>query len=178
MILVIMAGLTGRQAHGAVAYLPAIGPAPLRFEQAPATGAVLTWKPLLLPAALPAETNKAPDTAKTPANTTNNGVAILTANAAPPAQATIQTNNSTASSLAAIKTGDNNKPEMAPAPALFPAAQTGALGPVTPQMLAEFFKPGPGGRDQNQTAVFVPAEINFQPPPPPPAESRAVYKVE
>jgi hypothetical protein len=69
---------------------------------------------------------------------------------------------------------------MEPVPVVVPASAANFAKPVTPQILAEYFKPSPAGRTRNHTALFIPAEFGMAPPPPPlPAnQSKAVYKIE
>ena len=54
-----------------------------------------------------------------------------------------------------------------------------ALRDVTPEMLAEYLKPSPPGKDNSSPAAVAPVKLGFTPPPPAADnQSRAVYKNE
>lgn len=176
MILIIMAGLAAlSRAHGSAAYLPSIGPTPLRFETT-TPGIFLAWKPLLLPATLPMQNTTADAmTAKTLGADTNTTVSTAVS---PPVTGTNPPIN-TVASLAADQ-GEKINPETFPPPVLLGGKPDDSSAPVTAQILTDYFKPGPGGgNNRMSTAVFVPVGISSAPPPPKPANtSKVVYKTE
>lgn len=163
--------LVALPASGAIAYLPSIGPAPLRYEPATDPDALLAWKSLRL-AQRPAADAGVPAPA-TPTLTNANNEAVWPAGSSP------ATNTSHAAAVPVPDPGATTNSDMIPDFMRLPDTSNDSSGPVTPQLLAGFFKPGPGGKNPDGTAVFVPMEIGFTPPSPKPApESRATYKTQ
>jgi len=156
---------------GTIAYLPSIGPAPMRFEPVMASDAAMAWK-LLRPAPAPAEVLAVSASAAGTTTNATQGVAIK-----PISLAT--TNIITAVSGPAAGPVDKTNTDVF-AGTMMPPVQPGdSSSPITPQLLVDFFKPVPGGKNPAGTAVFTPMEIGFTPPAPKAGlESRAIYKSE
>ena len=143
------------------AYLPLVGPAPLRFEQA------RTYRPPAPAASEPiaVSTLQSPEIPDiVPSVLSTNAPAVSTPEM-------VSTNDTMAEPITASRDQTTLVPT-APLP-----AAPGDVGYVTPQMLTEYFRPAPGRTNQLRAAVFVPVEIEFRPPSPgPQASSQAVYK--
>ena len=170
VLLTVVTGMVAvSPAVGAIAYLPSVGPAPLRFELTTDPGASLAWKslrPLLQPGA---GTGILIPAAQTTTNATND---VVSKASSLPATNVI----STASVLAADQ-GERKNSDTIPEPMIFPGQTDESSSPVTAQILAGFFKPVPGVKNPDGTVVFVPAEIEFIPPSARPVnESQAIYK--
>ena len=181
IILIITAGLVvTAHARGAAAYLPSIGPAPLRIEPEPAPGTVPNWKPLLLPATRPVENTNPPAPAVEALTANTNDIVIKVASS-PATNATTYTNTNRLVAVVAANSDDESNLDVPSVPMIFPVTSDDLTSPVTPQILAEYFKPNPGreGKDQSGTSLFMPIDVGFTPPAPMPATpSQAVYKIE
>ena len=147
------------------AYLPSTGPTPLRFETVKA-------RTFALPPVKSAE----------PLAKTDDGHPMIAPtqtlpNAAPePAIAATPEPEVTATSAPPQTTSPVEF--LAPVP-MAASSPAGTLPLITPQILAEFFRPGPGSTHAPGVSVLLPATVGFIPPmAPPPATSRATYKVE
>jgi hypothetical protein len=153
----ILASATALAAHGSGAYLPITGPTPLRFETAMA-------RTFALPPAKPAE-HLDPKPVSEPAQTlTNAAPETLTVSNAEPGLGTAET----------FPLGESMSP--VPTAANSPA---GDAPLITPQILAEYFKPARGSTNATGVSVFVPTQVGFTPPmEKTPASSRATYKVQ
>ncbi len=181
-------------ASALTAYLPSIGPAPMRFEPTTDPSALAKWDPLLLPAgqqiASAAETNSSKPAAETTTNATETNAPETVAKAiTPPETNRVPT---PISAPAEVATASNPPPATLPAPAnpdaasdassdyfVQPVQSVDLSTPVTPQILAEYFKPRQGGKNSSAASVVVPLNITFIPPTAPaPVQSRATYKVE
>lgn len=139
------------------AYLPVTGPTPLRFEVAFVRPAVLALA--TAPASLPEkpEANPPAPTGAAPTNTTEE----IRYSAGEP-------------QAAPVAAGET---EMSDASVIHPSADN--LLVITPQMLAEYFKPAPGGTNAAGVSAFLPVSVSFTPPTDKPqARSRATYKTE
>jgi hypothetical protein len=151
-ILALMAR-TAFARHDGEGYLPVTGPSPMRIQVA-----------LRAQYTFPTHKIAKADEANAPTGIVTNEVPTL------PVTATETSTNSEPTTLPVMTIGDT-------APQIPVASATAAAEMllVTPQMLAEFFKPGPGGT--NGTSVFVPVQFNFAPPmQKSPASSQAIYK--
>lgn len=159
----LMAGLwPGLLANCFAAYLPVIGPGPLRFESLPEPVAVAP----AVPVAIPAEPAPA-------APTTNDSDAPLVPFpilAPPVPEANSQTN--TVSSVPAPEAslnGTNNSTS-----ALEPGWAKPQNDFISPQMMLHFFQRKFGETNAPETGVVVP--VNFTPPSPGPRPaSKATY---
>lgn len=137
-------------------YLPRVGPAPLRFRPLPIFGApLLVLPPLPVPEPAPA---------------TNTSKATYTSEPAEPtAPATPSTEVLTAGTTNSPPTAPSAEPE-------FPIGTPNGTQQVTPQMLIDYFRGGPG--ESNGVQVIAPLN-SFIPPvwtAPPPPPSSATYK--
>jgi hypothetical protein len=154
-------------ARGGGAYLPITGPTPLRFE-------VVMARTFALPPGKPAEHPAKTDDAKPviePIQALTNAVPgplTVSVSSAEPDMGAAPTAPQTFSlgeSLAPIPTA-----------AYSPAGGTTL---ITPQIVAEYFKPAPGSTNAAGVSVFLPVPVGFTPPMEnPPASSRATYKVQ
>ena len=150
MLLTVAAGLAAvPTVTGTTPYLPAIGPAPLRFESAPA--AVPAWKTLRLTinGGLPLR-----ETGTLPAATNavlNSGPGV-SSNAVPPA-----------ASPAAAPIGKLDAGAVVES-AVSSRLSGDSVDPVSAQMLSEFFKPTQSRT--NSAGTFNPGAIKFTPPAP------------
>ena len=158
----MLASATVMAAHGGGAYLPTTGPTPLRFEMAMA-------RTFALPPAKSAEHLAQTEDQKPvigPAQTLTNTVPEpLTVSSAEPNMSAAPQTFSLGESMAPVPTA-----------AYSPA---GDMPLITPQRVAEYFKPAPGSTNAAGVSVFVPAQIGFTPPmEKSPASSRATYKVQ
>jgi hypothetical protein len=140
VILIALASLTELPARDA-AYLPLIGPPPLRFEKATGGSKNISWiPPALTPPAVAVEIKLPSVTSTTPAN-----------NVVPPSPAN----------------GSANAPVPLPPENLStnPAVQTrpaNNLLVVTPEMLVDFFRPNNDGTNAANVRVLAP--VIFTPP--------------
>jgi hypothetical protein len=151
--------------QGSIPYLPSTGPAPLRFELAATPGFAWAWKQLRV-----AEIASAAARGAGTADKATNAVAPTTVSSA-------ITNIVTGASVKLAGPVATKKPELLPDNVTLPDPSDEVADPVSPQALAEFFKPGAGGKTPNGTAATRPGQIGFSPPAPKAApESRAVYK--
>lgn len=158
LLALCLATAPAMAAHDQAAYLPLAGPAPLRFEADMAQTFVFSPAksddPTPVVETVEPPANAAPETALVSTTNTN-------ANAAQPTLVTPSIGESTASTPAAAS----------------PAA--GDMLVVTPQMLAEFFKPMPGATNGAGVSVFAPVPLGFTPPVErTPPSSRATYRTE
>jgi len=164
MMLTVLTAMAGTHSmQGAVAYLPCIGPSPLRFEPMADPGASLAWKslrPLPPPAQImEAMTNATNDVVIKESSTPNTNNTIVAASA--PTAVPVEANNSGSAAN----------------PVILPASSDDSSSPVTAQILAGFFKPSAGGKNTTGNAVILPTQLGFTPPSPNSApESKAVYK--
>jgi hypothetical protein len=176
VILVVTTAIAITHAFGgAIAYLPSIGPAPMRFEPVADPDAAFAWK-LLRP--LQPTTGSSAVTvpvAETVTNTTN-GLVFM-------ASPLPSTNDAiAAASTPAADPGTSKNLETFPGSTALLASSDGSSSPVTAQILAGFFKPTAGAKNLGGTnltgaVVFMPADIGFTPPSPGPVpESKAIYK--
>jgi hypothetical protein len=171
MLTIVTGMVVVHRVQGAIAYLPSSGPVPLRFELVTAAGASLAWKPLRL--ALQSAGN--PVVPAPVAETMTNGTNVV----ASQAMSSAATNTISVVSVPAAGPDENENSKMPRDPVIFPVQSDDFSGPVTPQILAGFFKPVPGGTNSAGTAVFMPVGIGFNPAPPKTAtESRAIYKTQ
>jgi hypothetical protein len=158
--------------RGEVAYLPCIGPVPLRFELlATAGGAVPAWKPLRM--MLRSVTNAAvpaPD-AENPTNATPPVVSLSPTPAA--------TNVIRAVSLPVTGAGEKKDSGSYPVSLVSAVPPDDSSVVVSPQTLAVFFHPAPGGENTNAAMVLVPEKFGFTPPLSKAAgESQALYQTQ
>jgi len=135
------------------AYLPVTGPPPLRFEVAFVRPAALA-----LMAAMP----------NLPENSEDQN----------PATGTVLTNTPEdlhySSGQTNVPPATAGEPETSGTYPIHPLADSPLI--ITPQMLAEYFKPASG---PTNAAVFLPVQVSFKPPTDPaPVRSRATYKTE
>lgn len=166
VILALIIGLlAARSAQGRQAYLPLVGPPPLRFE-IPTTNTPAILAELTLPVP-ESETETNQDTTKTAANK----------NELPFAPPPVLPAATLAAASMYHKETVVDTAQGAPPP---PNPASNMLN-IAPQMFNQYFMPTPGGGAvvepngyQPGDTVLVPAELGFVPPLPP--ESRAVYK--
>jgi hypothetical protein len=157
----IMLVLAVESAMAAGGYLPVTGPTPLRFEAAALSSFALP------PIKSTGQVAKADDT-KSVIEPTGAGT-----NASPQASTTPGTDAALASSRT-----DFLGESMAQTP-MAPDSPPGEMPFITPQILAEYFKPAACSTNSAGVSVFLPAPIGFIPPfDRPPASSRATYKVQ
>jgi hypothetical protein len=161
-LAVVAVIIAAQSLWGAPAYLPAVGPTPLRFEAQTPRGMTLAWK-AQFPLTPPAKPADAPSTnsiaTATPAT---NAVVMSTSSPAP--------DTTGANSMLTPQT-----PVMVP----YQSDESGAA--ITPQALAGYFKPTPGwhrsgGGDDGNTGEGRQPPVGFMPPSPKPPESRATYR--
>ena len=164
-LVVFFAATTPLTASTRDAYLPLTGPTQLRFEAiAPQT---FTLSPVKIPEAKPAH-GEPPTAVETTSPPTNAAPEITVV--APPEM--IANPLPAEPPLASIGESLAPKPVAASPPA-------GDMLVITPQMLAEFFKPVPGATNAAGVSVFVPVPLGFTPPTDRnPPSSRATYKTE
>jgi hypothetical protein len=140
IILAAYAALIGPQAKGA-AYLPLVGPPPLRFEKATVGARTISWTPpALTPPAVVIETNLLPVTSAIPVN-----------NVGPPSPANGPANTlvplpqENLSTNSAVRNRSAND-----------------LLVITPEMLVDYFKPNNNATNAANVRVLVP--VSFTPP--------------
>lgn len=147
------------------AYLPVIGPTPLRFEAAMTRAFDFSsvGKAAVVP---PPKTEAAPKWMEPAHGSTNTTTTVVSST---------ESNGSILS--VAVPTP---LPEEPAAPAEFVAPHPADnLLVITPQMLAEYFKPFPGATNAAGVSVFLPVQVGFTPPTDKaPVASRATYKVQ
>ena len=162
-IVISLAIAAAYRAHGG-AYLPGIGPAPLRFLPIVARGNLSILPPLDM-----GEDKAEPESTETTASTTNATASIETEDSAPG-----ETNT-----VIATEPSENSEPAGTNPVAIesFAGPSTGYNAVVSPQVLAEYFKPAQGGTNGLSTSVFIPAEVGFMPPSVK-HSSQATYKTE
>ena len=166
IFLAVTTGTAAFPAHGAGAYLPAVGPPALRFEPTLANSAAFApnWF------------------ARNPQPVKDTAVPSPAANAVTNADPVVETVAPPATNVNEVITATTTaspekNPDVPDAKTLTSYSFTGSLD-VTPQMLAEFLQPVVSGTNQTETAVFVPVDVGFKPPTAPTGESRAIYKSE
>jgi hypothetical protein len=171
ILTVVIGTALARPTPGAVAYLPSVGPAPLRFQAATAPGLEWAWKRLQAP-----DKNNAPArSAETLVSPTNGVVANSTGTAA----TNTVTKADSVSAASGVSQGDKTATEPSWDAGMMPDQSDDLSTPVTPQVLAEFFKAGPGGKNPGAGAGGKAGQIGFTPPTPKSgAESRATYKTQ
>ena len=173
-----MAGLFfAPEAQGERAYLPAVGPPPLYFMAATTNYFVFDPKALVLAAKSKNTNSSVASPATIPATNATN-----TIEASSPAPATA-TDAQRSAAMAIPSMVDENKNPAQRYNSDFSSPAASDLLTVTPQMINEYLKPGrsrsgSGNQfDQPGVVVFVPAEMQFQPPAPKTGtESRATYR--
>jgi hypothetical protein len=141
---------TAQQMRGNSAYLKQIGPSPLRFSLASASFSFVLPSVLTQPSAT---TNSTEIANTTPDSTATNIVAL---------QNPAQSHNFP---VPPTPDSQNNSTET-------PSASDMLV--VSPQMLTEYFKPGPDGTNSVNT-VILPVPVGFTPPSAKPS-SQAIYK--
>ena len=153
IILVALASLAGQPTRGG-AYLPLVGPPPLRFEVAINRAKLVSWAtPVLPPPVVAAETNL-------PSTTDTDSTA--SANVPPPASAQARRPGS----LPPENLSTNSAPQ---------GQSANDLLVITPEMLVDYFKPGNDAT--NATRVRVLAPVDFTPPASASIpSSQAIYK--
>jgi hypothetical protein len=171
-ILTVVIGLAwARPMPGAVAYLPCVGPAPLRFQVATAPGLEWAWKQLRAPD----KNNAAARSSESLVSPANAVVANSTATAATNVEAKADSGTATNG----VNPGDKPAAEPSWDTGMMPDQSDDLSTPVTPQVLAEFFKAGPGGKTAGGGAGGRAGQIGFTPPTPKSGvESRATYKTQ
>jgi hypothetical protein len=147
-----------------VAYLPKTGPVPLRLEAVQAQAKPFVLPPLAMDNGAPTNLDSgALGSPLTPTPT----------NAVPLAPVVPPTNSVSAVSPT---TPDEQVPTDAE---LVSSSSASDLLVVSPQMLAEYFKPMQTGTNLTTVPVIVPTEVGFVPPiPKAAAPSRATYKIQ
>jgi hypothetical protein len=160
---------------GGDAYLPSIGPVPLRFELAlsPDVSSSLAWKPLRLAQRPEKKTSVPVPVAGTPANATNEVVG----KSLPP----VATNSISisASSLPGADPKGKTTADISPDSVTLTDRPGDSHDLVMPQQLATFFQPAPDGKNTKTAVILMPDGVGFTPPlPKAAAESRAVYKIQ
>jgi hypothetical protein len=159
MMFVIVTGMVvAYPVPGEVAYLPSIGPVPLRFETATRPG--------------PSPAGKTLRAMRQPEAAATNGVGLINI----PPTATNTTNTLSAVSAPVADSGAKTNSETSLVTTFAFGGTGNSTDLILPQKLADYFQPAAGGDKTNETAVFVPEGIGFTPPlPKAAAESRAVY---
>jgi hypothetical protein len=162
------------EARGERAYLPSVGSPPLRFQAFTTNHLVFNLESFVMPAK-PAGTS----------NAVTQIAANFTKKIAVSSQTPVALANANQTNQVPLKpengAGGKNNSET---PVFSPNASSSAsdLLTVTPQMITEYLKPAQTQTEQpNETnsAVFVPAELQFAPPAPKaPGESQATYKIQ
>jgi hypothetical protein len=156
---------------GGDAYLPSIGPVPLRFELATVPGTLLTW-PSLRPA--PAAKASAPVPV---VDSPTNAIHEIAGKPLSP----VVTNGVSISAVSppASDPKEEKAPEMSPDSVVLTDHPGNPSDPVMPQQLATFFQPASAGKNTKTAVILMPDSVGFTPPmPKAAAESRAVYKIQ
>lgn len=175
LFAIVLGGFAAREIHANSAYLPSVGPPPLRFQMVSMLNPLLAAK--LFPPLFPPKTNSVANT-----NTAEeevamkpiNNQAVSNTNLIAPANTNVATAATNATVLPMAMT-DTNIP-LQPLGSILSPSSASDLLTVTPQMLIEYLKPVQAGTNQTE-GVVAPAAVQFVPPTPAvPAESRAIYK--
>jgi len=161
MIVVSLTVTTAYQAHGDGAYLPGIGPAPLRFLPIVTSPNLTVLPPLDM-----GDEEPQPETVETNLSTTNVAATVEAGTAVP------DDTNEVSTVTSSEQPGAN--PDAIGA---FIPPSTGYSAVITPQMLTEYFRPMQGATNGVGVSVFVPTEVGFTPPNAQPS-SQATYKSE
>jgi hypothetical protein len=156
---VVLGWLAAPQSRGNGDYLAKTGPAPLRFSLPMVNVGAFT-----LPLALSAKPLSTNSTAIADVKTNSVEPAVTTAENPPKPAPTVDFPPNTPGD------SQNNPPNPAP-----PPVAASDLLVVSPQMLTEFFKPGPGGSNSVIVPVVLPSAVGFTPPTEKPS-SQAIYK--
>jgi len=144
-------------ARASDAYLPLIGPPPMRFEVALAKTFVYTRAKAVV------------EETKPLAIASTNAVVELP-NVSVPEPVT----NAVSEILPSVPDNETVAPVFTP-----PYSPAAEMLLITPQMLAEYFKPAPGATNAAGVSVFVPVQLGFTPPTEKtPPSSRATYKTQ
>ena len=140
IILVALAALTEPPARGA-AYLPLVGPPPMRFEKASDGPRKISWTPpALIPPPVVVEPNLPSVTATIPANNVVSPHPVIE-----PANTPVSLPPENLSTNSAVQTRSANE-----------------LLVVTPEMLVDYFKPNHNATNAANVRVLAP--VNFTPP--------------
>ena len=159
---VLMATATAINADSA--YLPVTGPPPLRFEVAMTRTFDFST---VGKNAVPPPKTEAVSVLMEPAHGSTNAAATVVS---------ITESNGSVLSVALPNTAPEES--VVPEPPVAPHPADNLLV-ITPQMLAEYFKPFPGATNAAGVSVFLPVQIGFTPPTDKaPVASRATYKVQ
>jgi hypothetical protein len=143
LCLVTLALLTALPVDGG-AYLPLVGPPPLRFEKAMSHAKTISWvPPVLTPPPIAVETNPIPVSI-------NSSMPIENVVTPPPA-------------TPAITASAPPMPENLPAIPTVQPRPANDLLVVSPDMLVDYFRPN--NHVKNAADVHVLAPVNFTPPP-------------
>jgi hypothetical protein len=173
-MLIIVAGMAVVwPASGGDAYLPRIGPVPLRFELATAPGTSLAWLPLRSAPGTAGKARTSVPVAGIPANATNE----VAGKTLPP----VATNNISisASSPPAADPKGKTAPDISPDPVILTDRPGDSPDLVMPQQLATFFQPARDGKNTKTAVILMPDGVGFTPPMPKAAtESRAGYQTQ
>ena len=156
-VLVTQAGIT---------YLAKTGPVPLRWEAVSATDNPFVLPPLAMEESTPTNAESVEALAPSTQSATNSE---------PSAQVAAQVASPTIPVSIVTTTAPGEDLSTAVAPMPYPSASD-LLG-VSPQMLAEYFKPIQNGTNLISVPVVLPPGVGFIPPTPAPgAPSRATYR--
>ena len=174
-VAIVVGFLAVHEARGERAYLPAVGAPPLRFQAVITNHFAFNLESIAPPPKTTAisNSNAVAQTVAPAANATN-----LVENSSP-VPVFSETNQVPARPEIVTDTKNNS---VTPFNFANPSSAASDLLTVTPQMITEYLKPAEN--DTNRAAqpgavVFVPAELQFNPPAPNgSAESRAIYKVQ
>jgi hypothetical protein len=140
MILVALAALTETPTRGA-AYLPLVGPPPMRFEKATGGSKTISWAPpALIPPAVVVEPTLPSVTTTIPVNNVVSPHPVIE-----PANTPVPLPPENLSTNSAVQTRSANE-----------------LLVVTPEMLVDYFKPNNNSTNAANVHVLVP--VNFTPP--------------
>lgn len=178
LIVSLSMGITVVQARGLDAYLPVVGPAPLRYQ--PATAKPTAFAPdwFAPKKETPSKQTNAPEPAIKPASQVEaktNAEAVVKAVSPSPTQVTnTPAPSATIISAESVPSAASNETDIKNE-VVSPSSTVDSLM-VTPQMLAEFMKPAPGQTNQPATSVLLPTQLRFLPPQSRPGESRAIYR--
>ena len=158
-------------ASAIVAYLPIVGPPPLRFELF--TTNIFSYSQFKLDLANRSQIKPAPQ-----ASTNNPSTVSQAIISQPPSPAIATSAPGTSGNSEENVAGGENRPT--PRENFnFPPSTASDLLTVTPQMIAQYLKPDPAATnalDRPGAVVFVPADLPFTPPTPKGnSESQANY---
>jgi len=155
-------------------YLPAIGPAPMRYGTPPPSDTPVTWKELNPVPATNEDTNAPSPTVPAVTNTVSAATNTVAAVVVPKS---VDTNETLIASSAANSNETNFVSQLIPPEILTLAPANAPM--VTPQILADYLQPGPVGKNPRGGGILMPVDVGFNPPVAAPApESRAIYKSE